>query len=90
MELFCTQCQCVRPHLAASGKSQAFSRVASGTWDVFSRDAGDGASEVVYVQRHQYSCLLARDSLGFFSRHGTAIGTPVKGSWRPKTPLYLQ
>ena len=57
------------------GKSLGFSRVASGTWDVLSRDGGDGASKVVYVQRHQDSCQLARDSLGFSSRHGSAIGT---------------
>ena len=74
----------------ARGTSHVFTRVVSRTWDVFVRDGGDGASKVVYVQRHQDYCLLARESMGFSLSHGSAIGTPVKGSWRPKTPLYLQ
>ena len=90
MELFCTQCQGIRPHVASRQKSHGFSRVASGTWDIFSDNGRDSASKFVYVQRHQDSCLLVWDSLGFSSRHGTAIGNPFKGSWRPKTPLYLQ
>ena len=84
------QCQEIRPHLAERGKSHGFSRVASGTWDVLSCDGGDGVSKVVYVQRHQDSCQLARESLGFSSRHGSAIGSPVKLSWRLIMPLYLQ
>ena len=90
MELFCTQCQGIRPHVASRQKSHGFSRVASGTWDIFLGNGRDSASKFVYVQRHQDSCLLARDILGFSLRHGSAIGNPVKGSWRPKTLLYLQ
>ena len=37
--------QGIGPHLAASGKSHGFSRVALGTWDVFVRAGGDGASK---------------------------------------------
>ena len=75
--------------LAGRGKSHGFSRVASGTWDIFSRDGGDGPSKVGCVQQHQDSSLLARDRLGFSSRHGSTIGSLVKGSWRPKVPFYL-
>ena len=89
MKLFSMQCQGIRPHLAARGKSYGFSRVASGSWDIFSRDGGDGPSKVVYVQQHLDSSLIARDSLGFSSRHVSAIRSPVKGSWRPKVPFYL-
>ena len=83
------QCQGIRAHLVTRGMSHDFSRVASGTWDIFSCDGGDGPSKVMYVQRHQDSCLLARDSLGFPSRHGSTTGTLVKGSWWPKVPFYL-
>ena len=73
-----TQCQGFRPHLAARGKSHGFSRVASGTWDIFSHDGVDVPSKVVSVQRHQDSCLLVRDSSGFSSRLGRAIGMPIE------------
>ena len=89
MKFFSTQCQGIRPHLAARGKSHGFSRVASGTWDVFSRDGGDGPSKAVCVKQHQDSSLLTRDRLGFSSRHQSAIGSLVKGSWRPKVTYYL-
>ena len=89
MKLFSTQCQGVRPHLAARGKSHGFSRDASGTWDIISCDGGDGPSKVVYVQQHTDSSLLARDSLGFSSRHVSAIRSPVKGNWGPRVPFYL-
>ena len=41
-ELLCLQCRGVGPHLAASGKSHEFSRVAAGTWGIFSSYGGDG------------------------------------------------
>ena len=89
MKFFSTQCQGIRPHLAARGKSHGFSRVASKTWDIFLCDGGDGPSKVGCVQQYQDSSLLARDILGFSSRHGSAIGSLGNGSWRPKFPFYL-
>ena len=89
MKFFSTQCQGIRPQLEARGKSHGFSRVASGTWDIFSRDGGDGPSKVMSVQQHQDSSLLARDRLGYSSRQGSAIGSIFKGSWRPKLHFYL-
>ena len=88
-ELFSSPYQGIRPHLTVWGTSHGFPLVASGTWDIFSLDGGDGPSKVVCVQQDQVSSLLSRDSLGFSSRHVSAIRSPVKGSWRPKVPFYL-
>ena len=35
-----------RPHLAGRGKSHGFSRVAAGTWGIFSRYSGDVHSKL--------------------------------------------
>ena len=34
--LLCMQCKRIGPHLVARGKSHGFSRVAAGTWRIFS------------------------------------------------------
>ena len=39
-ELLCTQCRGIIPHLSASGKSDVFSRVAAGSWGMFSSYGG--------------------------------------------------
>ena len=39
-ELFCTQCRGIGPHLSVSGKSDGFSRVAAGSWGMFSSYGG--------------------------------------------------
>ena len=36
MQLLCMQCRGIGPHLMARGKSHGFSRVAPGTWGIFS------------------------------------------------------
>ena len=58
----------------ATGRSHGFSRVVEGTWVIFSSYSGDGASKLVFVQRHQDSCLVVRDTSEFSSRLGRAIG----------------
>ena len=55
-------------------KSHGFSRVAAGTWGVFSSYGGDGPSTLVFVQRLQDSCLVTRDTTGISSRLGRPIG----------------
>ena len=35
-QLLCMQCREIGPHLVARGKSHGFSRVAAGTWGIFS------------------------------------------------------
>ena len=45
MQLLCMQCREFGPHLVASGKSHGFSRVAAGTWGIFSSYDGDAHSK---------------------------------------------
>ena len=40
-QLLCMQCREIGPHLAGRGKSHGFSRVAAGTWGIFSSYDGD-------------------------------------------------
>ena len=44
-QLLCMQCQGIGPHLVARGKSHGFSRVAAGTWGIFSSYDGDAHSK---------------------------------------------
>ena len=39
-QLLCMQCSGIGPHLVARGKSHGFSRVAAGTWVIFSGTTG--------------------------------------------------
>ena len=39
-ELLCMLCMGIGPHLVARGKSHGFSRVAAGTWGLFSSYGG--------------------------------------------------
>ena len=71
----------IRPvglQLVARGKSHGFSRVAAGTWGIFSSGGGVNTSKPVFVQRRKDYCLDARDTLVFSSRLGRAIGVPFK------------
>ena len=56
------------------GKSHGFSRVAAGTWAIFSSFDHDGPSQFVFVHQRQDSCLVLRDTTGFSSSLGRAIG----------------
>ena len=59
----------------ASVQSHGFSRVAVGTCVIFSSYGQDGPSKLVFVQRHQDSYLVMRDTSGIPSRLGRAIQT---------------
>ena len=48
-QLLCMQCRGIGPHLVASGKSHVFSRVAAGTWCIFSSYDGDAHSKLEFV-----------------------------------------
>ena len=61
-ELLCTQCGGLGPHLVVRVKSHGFSRVAAGTWGIFSSYSGDGHSKLHFVQRSQDSCLVRMDT----------------------------
>ena len=52
------------PHLVARGKSHGFSRVAAGTWCIFSSYGGDGHLKFGFVQRSQDYCLVMTDTSG--------------------------
>ena len=49
-DLLCMQCKGIGPGLWPSGKSHVFSRVAVGTWGIFSIYPGDGHSKLMFVQ----------------------------------------
>ena len=46
----------------ASGKSHGFSRVAAGTWVIFSSSVGDVLLNLRFVQRSQDSFLVTTDT----------------------------
>ena len=48
-KLICMQCRGIGPHLVASGKSHGFSRVAVGTWSIFSSCDRDAHSKREFV-----------------------------------------
>ena len=58
------QCRGIEPHLPDRGMSHGISRVAAGTWDIFSSYSGDGHSKLHFVQRSLDSCLVRMDTSG--------------------------
>ena len=56
-EHFSTKCRGIGPHLAERVKSHDFSRVAPGTWCIFSSYGGDAHLKLGFVQRSLDSCL---------------------------------
>ena len=50
MELLSMKCRGIGPRLAARAKSHEFSRVAAGTWCIFSSYRGDGHLKLGFVQ----------------------------------------
>ena len=61
-QLLCMQCRGIRPHLVVRGKSHGFSRVAAGTWCIFSSYGWDEHLKLGFVQRNQDSCLVMTDT----------------------------
>ena len=86
-DLLCMQCRWIGPHLAVWGNSQCFSQVAVGTWVMFPSYGGDGPSKLVFIQRHQHSCLVPRENSRFSSRLGRAIRTPFKVTQETQCPF---
>ena len=48
-QLLCMQCRGIGSHLVAREKSHGFSRVAAGTWGIFSSYDGDAHSKRAFV-----------------------------------------
>ena len=64
----------------ARGNSHGFSRVAAGTWGIFLNCGGDDTSKPVFVQRHQESCLVMRNTARISLRLSRAIQTVIEVS----------
>ena len=64
MELLSTQCRGIGPHLETRGKPHEFSRVAAGTWFIFSSYGGDGPLKLGFVPRSLDSCVVMTDTSG--------------------------
>ena len=62
--LLCTKCREIKLHLPARGMCHGISRIAAGTWGIFSSYSGDGHSKLHFVQRSQDSCLVMMDPSG--------------------------
>ena len=67
------------------GKFHGFSRVAAGTWNILSSYGGDDPSKIVFVQGHQDSCLVTRDTSGVSSRLGWAIWMLLEVRWETQS-----
>ena len=74
------KCRGIGPHLAERGKSHEFSRVAAGTWCIFSSYGGDGHLKLGFVQQRQHSCLVMTDTSGSYTMLGRKIQTLLKVS----------
>ena len=61
-QLLCMQCRGIRPHLVARGKSHVFSRVAAGTWVIFSSYERNAHSKREFAQWSQDTCLDMTDT----------------------------
>ena len=86
IELLSMKCRGIEPHLAATGKSHEFSRVAAGTWCIFSSYGGDGHLKLGLVQQRQDSCLVMTDSSGSYTMLGRNIQTLLEVSQEAKRP----
>ena len=85
--LLCTKCREIKPHLPARGMCHGISRVAAGTWGIFSSYSGDGHSKLHFVQRSQESCLVTTDTSGILSRLERIIQTLLELSWETTRPF---
>ena len=86
-EFLCLQCCGIGPHLAPRGESHGFSRVAAGTWGIFSSYDGDGPSKLVFVQQPEATCLVAGDTSGLFLRLGRAVGMALEVRMETQCPF---
>ena len=63
-QLLCMQCRWIGPHVVATGKLHGFSRIAAGTWCIFSSYGGDVHSKLEFVQRSQDTYIGLTDTPG--------------------------
>ena len=84
MEILSTQCRGIGPPLAGRWKAHEFSRVAAGTWGIFSSYGVDGYLKLGFVQRSQESCLGMTHTSGSYIRLGRTIRTLLEVRWESK------
>ena len=77
------QCRGIWP-LLVEKMSHGFSRVEAGTWGIFLSYGGEDPSKLMFVQRHQDSCLFMRDTSVISTRLGRAIRTILEVRWETK------
>ena len=80
-ELLYTQCRKFGPHLWPRGMPHGISRVATGTWGIFSSYSGDGHLKLHFVQQSQDSCLVTMDTSGIYSKFGNTVQTLLDVRW---------
>ena len=56
------------------------------TWGIFSSYGGYDPSKLVFVQRHQDSCLVMKDNPGISMRLGRATWTLLEVKWETQHP----
>ena len=83
------KCRGIGPHLAERGKCHEFSRVAEGTWCIFSSYGVDGHLKLGFVQQCQDSCLVMTDTSGSYTMLGRKIQTFLEVSQEAKRPLLV-
>ena len=88
-QLLCMQCRGIGAHLVARGKSHGFSRVAAGTWCIFSIYGGDGHLKLGFVQRSLDSCLVMTDASESYTMLLRKIQTLLEVSREAKRPLLV-
>ena len=88
-ELLSTKCRGIGPYLAARGKSHEISRVAAGTWCIFSSYGADGHWKLGFVHRSQDSCLVMTDTSGSETMLGRKTQTLLQVSREAKVPLLV-
>ena len=69
--------------------THGISRVAAGTWDIFSSYSGDGRSKLHLVHRSQDSCLVRMDTSGSSARFGRIIQTLLEVRWETIRPFLV-
>ena len=69
--------------------SHGISRVAVGTWGIFSSYNRDGRSKLHLLQQSQDSCLVRTDTSGSYTRFGRIIQTLLEVRWEITCPFLV-
>ena len=66
-----------------------FLKLRLGTWAIFLIYGKDDPSKLVFVQRHQDSCLVMRETSGIYSSLGRAIWTLLEVRRETEAPFLV-